>query len=278
MRGMDGVVHCAGLLPDAPGASPDVFHRVNAEGTRTVMQEAIAAETQWLFAMSTISVVDHVSQAIGLGEIFDYTDNAAHEPYIASKIAAETMLRQMKPHYAGELAMLRLAYVYGPGNFGVWRRPLLFVRQGKFRHIGGGHASFPLIYADDIGRYIVMLLAQGASGGYDGVHILADPQPTTLRDVFDVITDAVGAPAPRSVPLWAMRAAATMVGVVPRRLRTGPLAMLTPARVEQFSRGYDLSGVLDRQCLDRLGMMDFRQGLRLMIEDYASSEGLVPKA
>lgn len=273
MEGVDVVVHCAALLPDAHHADRSDFQEVNVEGTRHVMEEAIAHETPWVITMSTISVVDHVSRTVTASELFDYAPNPAKDPYLESKIAAEQMLRQMRARYRGELAILRLAYVYGPGNLAVWNRPLRLLRDGKFRLIGSGAAPFPLIYADDIGKYILALLQAGNAGGHDGVHILASLQQTTLRHVFDFAADCLRVRHPASVPVWIAQAGAAIAGTMPRSLRSGRFAMLTRARVQQFSRGYDLSAVLDRQMLGALEMMDYREGLQRMLADYMAMDG-----
>jgi UDP-glucose 4-epimerase len=270
LDGIDAVIHCAGLLPDALSSAPlEAFQKVNVEGTRNVMRQAIAHRTKWVIAMSTISVVDHVTRTITPTEFFDYVPDST-DPYLASKIEAEKLLLAMRPDFSGQLAILRLAYVYGPGNYAVWRRPLELLEQGKLKLIGGGAAPFPRIYADDIGRFILTLFEGNSPGGYDGVHVLANPQPTTLRSVFDFVADSLDESRPGSVPLWATRLAANVVGVLPRPWRRGRLEMLTHARVVQFSRGYDLSGVLDRKLMERVGATDYREGLRHMLSDYVA--------
>ena len=270
MDGVDAVVHCAAILPDG-GQSFRQVQEVNVDGTRIVMQEAAARGVKRVFAMSTISVVDHVTRAIGPGDLFDYVTDTV-DPYLTSKIAAERLLLDMRRSYSGELSLLRLAYVYGPGNFAVWRRPLAFLEQGTLRLLNDGSAPFPLIYADDIGSYIIALLDGELSRGYDGVHILASPQPTTLRNVFDFIADYLDVPRPRSAPLWVAQLGASAVTFVPRRFRVGRLEMLTRARVQQFSRGYDLTRVLQSRELEGLRMTDYKDGLRSMLSDYVASE------
>ena len=267
LQDVDVVIHCAGLLPDARNASPEAFQEVNVEGTRNVMRQAIIHQTKWVIAMSTISVVDHVTRKITPAELFDYVPETT-DPYLSSKIEGEKLLLAMRREFSGQLAILRLAYVYGPGNYAVWRQPLKFLEQGKLRLMGNGSAPFPLIYADDIGRFILTLFEKGEAGGYDGIQILANPQPTTLRMVFDVIADSVKLPRAGSVPLWIAQVGAGVVSVLPRVFRRGRLDMLTHARVVQFSRGYDLSAVLDRALMERVGLTDYREGLGRMLADY----------
>lgn len=47
--------------------------------------------------------------------------------------------------------------------------------------------------------------------------------------------------------------------------------MLTSARVTQFSRGYDLSRVLDHPLLRETELTDVRVGFRRMLDDYAQT-------
>src|SRR5262249_47896238 len=106
----------------------------------------------------------------------------------------------------------------------------------------------------------------------DHVHILANPQQTTLREVFGFIADRLGVQPPGNVPLWAAQLAAAGVSFLPKQLRRGRLQLLTRGRVLQFSRGYDLSAVLDRPALEAVGLTDYRVGLEEMLADYVASE------
>jgi nucleoside-diphosphate-sugar epimerase len=271
MRDANAVVHCAALLPDALRLGNAAFREVNVEGTRNVMSHAISCGINWMVALSTISVVDHVTRTTTREGLFDYVSQPG-DAYVSSKVDAEKVLLDLESNFDGKLAILRLAYVYGPGNFAVWRRPLQLLEQGKLRLVGHGAAPLPLIYADDIGKFISALLNGQVPRQADHVHILASPQHTTLREVFSFAADQLGVDPPKSVPLWAARLAAAGVSVLPSQLRRGRLGLLTRARVLQFSRGYDLSSVLDRPTLEAVGLTDFRDGLERMLADYVAAE------
>src|SRR5262245_7857500 len=118
MHGADTVVHCAALLPDALGRGPAPFREVNVEGTRAVMHHAMIHRVKRVIAMSTIGVVDHVSRTITPAQLLEYLPEPPDD-YLASKIEAEKLLLAMRRDFTGVLAILRLAYVYGPGNFAV---------------------------------------------------------------------------------------------------------------------------------------------------------------
>jgi nucleoside-diphosphate-sugar epimerase len=153
----------------------------------------------------------------------------------------------------------------------VWREPLELTRNVKMRLVGGGKGLLPLIYADDIARYVLVLFEQPAPLDRYELHIVSNPQPTTMRDVFNFIADYFGVPRPRSVPALPLSLAARIVQWMPTRTRTGRLKLLTPARVAQFSRGYDLSLVLDQPLLKQIQLTDYRDGLRRMLDDFSGA-------
>ncbi|MGH7265647.1 MAG: NAD-dependent epimerase/dehydratase family protein, partial [Candidatus Rokuibacteriota bacterium] len=202
MDGVEAVVHCAALLPDALDRGAAAFREVNVEGTRNVMAHAMIHRLERVIAMSTISVVDHVTRAITPSSLLDYVAGPT-DPYLASKIEAEKLLLGMSREFHGAVQVLRLAYVYGPGTYAVWRQPLRLLQQGTLRLIGDGAAPLPLLYADDLARFVATALGEPPAGGSAAIHVLANPQPTTVRAVFDVIADHLRVPRPRSVPLWA---------------------------------------------------------------------------
>ena len=271
MRGVDTVIHSAALLPNALELGPRAFQEVNVEGTRNIMQQAIAHRVKWVIAMSTISVVDHVTRTITRGDLLDYVSPPT-DHYLASKIEAEKLLFALRPGFGGEVAILRLAYVYGPGNFAVWREPLRLLEQGKLRLIGDGKISFPLIYADDIGNFVVGLLGEATHNEHPSIHVLANPQPTTLRSVFDFIADHLGIARPGRLPLWLARLAASVVDTLPLGWRPGRLKMLTRARVLQFSSGYDLTPILSGQSFGQTRLTPYQEGLPIMLADYTARE------
>jgi nucleoside-diphosphate-sugar epimerase len=178
----------------------------------------------------------------------------------------------MQPDFAGQVGVFRPAFVYGPGNFAVWRDALDLVRRGKMKLPGDGSARLPLIYAGDIARFAAEWLRSPVRPGLS-IHVLSSREPTTMRDVFDVMADHLRVRRPRTVPVWPLRLAASVVSLLPHWLRIGRLKLLTPARVRQYAQGYDLSGVLADPILDHLPMTSFRDGLPRMIDDFLRAQG-----
>ena len=68
--------------------------------------------------------------------------------------------------------------------------------------------------------------------------------------MFDFIADYLEIRRARSAPLWVAQLGANALTSCRRRFRRGRLEMLTHARVQQFSRGYDLTRVLQARDLE----------------------------
>jgi 2-alkyl-3-oxoalkanoate reductase len=266
------VVHCAAILPNAPGVSAAQYLDVNLGGTETVLQVALRQQVKSAIFFSTISVVDHNAKKIGRARICEYVTGVT-DPYLRSKIAAEQCVLAARDTFPGHLAVIRPGFVYGPGAIGVWREPLRLALRGQMALIGGGRVGLPLAYADDIAAYVVALL-RGAryTPPYD-IHVVANPEPTTIADVFKFVADYLDAPRPRYVPRWPLAIGVAICDLLPKSLRIGPLAMLTRARLRQYSMGYDLSGVLDHPLLTQIPMTSYRVGLSRMLDEYLANQG-----
>ena len=269
-NGVDAIIHCAALLPNALHLGAEAFQNVNVGGTLTVFKAAIAQKVSTAVFFSTISVVDHNSRTIGRDNLLDFVVDP-HDAYLKSKIAAEKALLTARASFSGHLAIVRPAFIYGPGNYAVWADPLRLAKDGKVVLIGDGRVPFPLIYAEDLAHYVLALIRGPRFDPPYDIHIVANREPTTLKDVFEFIANYLEAPSPRKVPYPLMRLGATIASSIPEQLRFGPLKLLTPARVTQYSRGYDLTKVLDHPLLEKLTMISHRVGLSRMLEDYMTN-------
>ena len=82
------------------------------------------------------------------------------------------------------------------------------------------------------------------------------------------MADYLGVKRPGHVPYWPVSIAASMVGFLPRELRWGRLKFLTKARVLQYSRGYDLSRVINPPPLGFMAGTRYKEGLSKMLDEY----------
>jgi UDP-glucose 4-epimerase len=259
------------LLPNSLNLGVEAFQNVNVGGTSTVFQTAIAQKVSRAVFFSTISVVDHNRRTITRENLLEFVA-APHDAYLKSKIEAEKGLLAARSSYDGHLAIVRPAFIYGPGNYAVWAEPFRLAKEGKFVLIGDGRAPFPLIYAEDLAQYVLALVRGPRFDSPYDIHIVANREPTTLKDIFEFVADYLGVRGPRKIPYSLMRLGAMVASSIPARLRVGSLELLTPARVTQYSRGYDLSKVLEHPMLDEIAMTSYRLGLSRMLDDYVGKD------
>lgn len=268
VRGKQAVVHCAALLPAALHSVPAAAIReVNVGGSLHVLEAATRHRLARACFFSTISVLDHVGQRPTRHSIREYIAGP-HDPYLASKIELEQELYARRRTFPGHLSIVRPAFIYGPGNYAVWRDGIELTRQRRMTLIAGGTAILPLIYAEDLARFVCELLRSPPIDDAFDARIVTNPEQVTMRELFTEIAARLQVPSPRSLPRWPLAAAASVNTWIPPALRVGRLKLLTPARVRQYSNGYDLSGLWDDPILHRISLTPWRVGLSHMLDDY----------
>lgn len=259
-------VNCAALLPNSLNAvEPSAFHRVNVVGAVNVLEHAIRYQLKKAFFFSTISVVDHCSRRVTEDMLEDYIDGP-HDPYLASKIEGEKILKHLSARYDGALHVIRPAFIYGPGNLAMWRDGLELVRTGKMALIGDGNVHLPLIFAGDIAEFVLHTINLNEDPNY-AVHVLSNDEHTTMSSIFDFIAEQLGAPMPKRIPYVLVRVATELANLIPANLRSGRLKLLTKPRLRAYSKGYDMTGV-NLTPLGYRPQTNSKIGLQLMLDDY----------
>lgn len=208
--GADAVVHLAGAVRGARRAD---FYRINAEGTRNLVQAAARTSTCRRFLLLS-------SLAARAPQLSDYA---------GSKRAAEQMLQAD----AGALqwAALRPPAVYGPGDREL-RGLFRIMAHGWAPTPGHAYGHFSLLYVDDLAAAITRWLAgdadpatcfeldDGHPGGYDW---------NAVTTVAGNVLRNGGHVRQVPIPLGVLRAAAALNLV--RAHLGGPAPMLTPGKL-----------------------------------------------
>jgi nucleoside-diphosphate-sugar epimerase len=101
--------------------------------------------------------------------------------------------------------VLRYGAFYGPGTwYAAGGSTADAVRRRRYPIVGDGGGVFSFVHVDDAATATVAAVAGGAPGVYNVV----DDEPTPMRDWLPAYARALGAPAPRRVPIWLARLAA----------------------------------------------------------------------
>lgn len=149
MRGCSTVFHCAGLT--GVGHSVDDLDKIISVGTKSVLEASIVAKVNdFVFISSIVAYELSPSQ-----KSYDETQpvlSSSLDPYGLAKVNAEAVC--MKAHDSGDISVkiIRPVFIYGPGDRrgGFLPEITSMIKTKKFRLIGDGSNTIPLIYITDL--------------------------------------------------------------------------------------------------------------------------------
>ena len=105
---------------------------------------------------------------------------------------------------------LRYGNFYGPGStFAPDAEIATMLRKRAFPVIGDGAGVWSFVHLDDAATATLAAMERGEAGVYN----VADDDPAPVAEWLPVLARALGAPAPRRVPVWLGRIMAGEVGV-----------------------------------------------------------------
>ena len=105
---------------------------------------------------------------------------------------------------------LRYGGFYGPGSSLARTGPIAdAIRRRRFPIVGSGAGVWSFIHVEDVAAATALAVERGAPGVYNVV----DDEPAPVQDWLPVLADALGAPAPRRVPVWIGRLFGGELGV-----------------------------------------------------------------
>ncbi|RFU20286.1 NAD-dependent epimerase/dehydratase family protein [Geodermatophilus marinus] len=176
LDGADAVVHCAWALQ--PGLQPERLHRVNVDGTRRVVEAAVAAGVPHVVHLSSLGTYAGGGGDREVGEDWPTTGIPTSQ-YSRDKAEAERLLRELsarspdttvtvvrptlvlQPEAGSEIAR----YFLGPLVFGAAR--LVPGRLARLLPLPLPDLRVQLIHADDVADGIVRMLDRRAPGPFN---------------------------------------------------------------------------------------------------------------
>ncbi len=195
MRGMDLVYHAAGL-PEQWFPDPDIFQRVNHQGTINVMKAARKTGVSRIVYTSTIDVFQGKT-----GQRYDESilDPAPKGTYYerskqdADRAAVEALKKGM------DVVFTHPAGLYGPGPAGSpgTNHFIADLINGKVPLLLPG--GFPLVYSEDCARAHIKAAESASTGSR---YILSDNY-YSLKDLAALVKDLMpSAKIPSIMPMW----------------------------------------------------------------------------
>ena len=201
--GADVVIHLAALLHQfaPPSAALDERYRqVNVEGTRNVVQAALAAGAGRIVYLSTIAVYGPTSGTVADEDTRPQPDT----PYGRTKLEAETFVTRAHGESGPAGVVLRAAAVYGPGIKGNYRTLAEAIARGRYVPIGRGGNRRTLVHEKDLARAVALAAEHPDACG--GTFNVSDGGMHRLAVIVEAMYRAIGRTPPRMrVPVGVAR-------------------------------------------------------------------------
>jgi 2-alkyl-3-oxoalkanoate reductase len=264
----EAVVHVAGLVK---ARSPKEFFDVNAQGTKNLLEAAIAAGSVRRFVQ--------VSSLAAIGPSFDGNPVDYDTPprpvnhYGRSKLAGE--LAVLGAAQKIPVTVIRPPLVYGPRD----HETLSFfkaIQRGTLPIVGDGRNTLSVIYAADCAAAIVAAaLADGPSGK---AYFVEDGAVHVWREALEDMEVALGRRAflRKGVPMWTLKLAAATSQTWGKATNTAQMLTLDKVR-ELEERHWVCSGEAARTDLQWAPRVQWPEGVKLAAEWYREEGWLKAK-
>jgi UDP-glucose 4-epimerase len=189
--GVDTVIHLAAFGSVADSVrEPFANFDVNAHGTLTVLQGAVAGEVErFVFASTGGALIGDAPPPVDESSV-----PRPISPYGASKLACEGYCHAFRGSYGLNTVMLRFANVYGPHSERKKGAVTAFIKRAlrgePLQIYGDGGGTRDFIYVDDLCGGIV---AAHEAVDVAGVLHLASERETSIEELARLVLDATGA-------------------------------------------------------------------------------------
>jgi nucleoside-diphosphate-sugar epimerase len=269
-RAMDGVhtvYHLAAVYREAKHR--DLRYReVNVDGSRLLLDAAVAASVRRFVHCSTVGVHGHIARPPA-------DETAAYAPgdvYQATKCEAEQLALSYRDRLP--LAIARPTAIYGPGDTRLLKMFSLIVRR-RFPLLGGGENFYHTVHVKDLVRGLRLLGTHSRAVGE--VFILGGESYLKLSELAAMIAAAAGVPAPwLRLPVLPFQLAGSLVEKI--CLPFGIEPPIYRRRVDFFTKSRAFSIDKARRLLGYRPEVRLADGIRETMDWYVANGYLQPKA
>jgi len=176
--GCDTVFHCA----YGTAGSQSERARTNRDGTRNVLEAALARRVRRVVCLSTLMVYGHTPD----GDLDETAPRRRYgDTYSDSKYDAELLALALARQRGAPVVLLQPTAVYGPYG-GVWTElPLRQLASGRVILVGGGDGIANAVYVDDL--VSAMLLAAVREGIEGEAFLVSGAQSESWREFYEMV-------------------------------------------------------------------------------------------
>jgi nucleoside-diphosphate-sugar epimerase len=209
--GCETVYHLAGkahALAEVNG-DEDAYHAINADGTRHVLEGAVAGGAKSFVLFSSVKAAGEGGNRC-LDESFD---GLPETPYGRSKREAERTVMEIGRRAGLHVTCLRLPLVYGPGNKGNLFRMIAAIDRGIFPPLPELGNRRSMVHVADVVQ--ATLLAAGTPAAAGRCYIVTDGRAYSTHELYVLIRRGLGRDIPAwHIPVWTLNALAVAGDVI----------------------------------------------------------------
>jgi nucleoside-diphosphate-sugar epimerase len=269
--GVGAVYHSAAKVGDW-GPWED-FQRITIDGTRNILEAAIAAGVRRFVHISSISAYGYHTKDITVDETFDL-GYALYEwaYYSKSKVAAEQLV--WDAHRAGriEVTVIRPAWIYGPRDRTTIARLYHMVKSGQAKILGRGDNRLNVVYAGNIAEAAIAAAGRADCNG-EAFNCSNDGR-ITQQEYFDLLARTIGVPpVQRHVPYRVAYCAGFVLECLGHALKWKKPPFVTRYAVWLMGRRSYFSADKARRVLGWKPTVTYEVGVPLTIRWYLGQQG-----
>ena len=209
--GCEVIVHLAGKAHaiHEVRADEDEYHAVNVEGTRHVLDGAVAGGARKIIFFSSVKVFGESSQ----GCIDESASPQPAGPYGRSKWEAEQLLNEYSARGGLISSSFRLPMVYGPSHKGNLFRMIAAIDQGRFPTLPHVKNARSMLHVGNF-VYAAMLALEHAQIEQPA-YVVTDEKPYAISTIYDLLRTGLGKTVPKCrVPLWMLKVGAACGDII----------------------------------------------------------------
>lgn len=238
VQGADAVVHLAARVHVMRDTSADPlaeFRRVNVEGTRVLLDAAVAAGVRSFVFASSAKAVGEWTRAPWTEE----TEPRPADPYGLSKLEAERLVLARAAGTGTAATVLRLPLIYGPGVRANVLRLFDSVARGIPLPFRGIENRRTLLFSGNAAAAVLAVLESPEAAGE--TFFVSDGRSVSTPELVELIAGALGRrarllPLPQRLLRAAARAGDVLARAVPFPLTTAAVDRLTGSLEVDSSR------------------------------------------
>lgn len=265
MAGVDVVYHIAATYRQE-GIPKKEFWRVNVEGTRNLLDEALHSNVDRFVHCSTVGVQGEIKNPPA-------TEDVPYGPgdwYQQSKVDGELLALDYFKNKGLKGTVVRPVGIYGPGDTR-FLKIFRYVKNGKFKMIGSGKVLYHLTFVEDLVEGIALAGEKDAAIGQ--IYTIGGNEYVTLNEYVRLLADIFGTEISKiKIPVWPVWTAGLLFEIICRPLRIEP--PIFRRRVDFFikDRAFDISKA--KRDLGYQPKVSLRDGLKITA-DWYKEQGLL---